>query len=109
MYSRERIPNRFWKVPPRDADRLLAADDLDRLTRPPQAPAPSRLVILSCFTVPTDGQAWVMLAAVICLVQDWDVITPSYVGVRPSGRDSRPWRCGRRWRSANWVRAAAPR
>ena len=34
------------------------------LTRPPQAPAPSRLVIRSCFTVPTDGQARLMLLAV---------------------------------------------
>jgi hypothetical protein len=33
------------------------------LTRPPQAPAPSRLVICNCFTVPTEGQARLMLVA----------------------------------------------
>jgi hypothetical protein len=47
------------------------------MTRPPQAPAPSRLVICSCFTVPT-GQARLMLLALSVLVHAWDLITPSY-------------------------------
>jgi hypothetical protein len=39
------------------------------LTRPPQRPAPSRLVICNCFTVPTEGQARLILLAVIVRVQ----------------------------------------
>ena len=33
------------------------------LTRPPQAPAPSRLVICNCLTVPTEGHTRLMLLA----------------------------------------------
>jgi hypothetical protein len=38
------------------------------LTRPPQAPAPSRLVIRNCFTVPTEGHARLMLRALMVRV-----------------------------------------
>jgi hypothetical protein len=39
------------------------------LTRPPQAPALSRLLICNCFTVPTEGHARMMLLAVIVCLQ----------------------------------------
>lgn len=69
MYSEERIPNMCWKVVPD----TVAVRELPMIlivfTRPPQAPAPSRLVICNCFTVPTDGQARLMLLAVIVRVQ----------------------------------------
>ena len=57
------MPNMCWKVVPetvavREVPMILIA-----LTRPPQAPAPSRLVICRRFTVPTEGHARLMLLA----------------------------------------------
>ena len=57
---------------------------LIELTRPPQAPAPSRLVICSFFTVPTDHRA-AMLLALTVRVHACDLITLSY----GSGRGAR--------------------
>jgi hypothetical protein len=45
-----------WKVVPETVAVRELPMILIVLTRPPQAPAPSRLLICSCFTVPTDGQ-----------------------------------------------------
>jgi hypothetical protein len=52
-----------WKVVPETVAVREVPMILIVLTRPPQAPAPSRLVICNCFTVPTDGQARLMLVA----------------------------------------------
>jgi len=63
------MPNIRWNVVPE----IVAVRELPMIlivvTRPPQAPAPSRLVICSCFTVPTDGQARPMLLALSVRVQ----------------------------------------
>jgi hypothetical protein len=72
------MPNMCWKVVPDTVAVRELPMILITLTRPPQAPAPSRLVICSCLTVPTEGQARPMLLALSVLVHAWDLITPSY-------------------------------
>jgi hypothetical protein len=66
-----------WKVVPETVAVRELPMILIVLTRPPQAPAPSRLLICSRFTVPTEGQTRLMLLALSVRVQAWDLITLS--------------------------------
>jgi|tagenome__1003787_1003787.scaffolds.fasta_scaffold20974714_4 hypothetical protein len=67
-----------WKVVPQTVAVRTLPMILIVLTRPPQAPAPSRLLICNCCTVPTEGHTRLMLLALIVRVQACDLITPSY-------------------------------
>ena len=75
--SRDFSPNRDWKVEPATVMVARLPWILIELTRPPHAPAPSRLVTWIARTVPTPGQRLATWAAVTVLVQAWDRTAPS--------------------------------
>src|SRR6478609_9748475 len=75
--SEDRRPNAEAKAPPLIVTVRALPMIFSLVTRPPQAPEPSRPVIWIFLTVPTD-QRRPTVAAAIFLVQAWDRITPSY-------------------------------